>query len=156
MKISKVNFRTGNYKYQLTERVFVQTSIRLDEDIVTEYVSLLKNGLMILENSYAWNGPNFPAVHTERSIVGSLPHDGGYQLIGLGLLDPKWRIHLDWLLGELVAQPAAGKSLQILLLNRWRRIRGGYYFTVVDLFGAGYAHQEDGLLSIGDEQAKIV
>ncbi|MBY0499991.1 MAG: hypothetical protein K2P74_10355 [Nitrosomonas sp.] len=155
MKISKVNFRTGNYKYQLTERVFVQTSIRLDEDIVTEYVSLLKNGLMILENSYAWNGPNFPAVHTERSIVGSLPHDGGYQLIGLGLLDPKWRIHLDWLLGELVSQPTEGKSLKIFMLNHWRKVRGGYYFTVVDLFGARYAHQGNRLPGIGEKVCRI-
>lgn len=53
MKISRVSFRTGNYKYQLTERVFMQTSIRLECDIITEYVSLLKNGLMILEKGYA-------------------------------------------------------------------------------------------------------
>lgn len=142
MKISKVNFRTGNYRYQLTERVFVQTSIRPDEDIITEYVSLLKSGLMILEKGYAWNGPNFPAVRTERSIIASLPHDGGYQLIELGLLNMMFRINLDWLLGELVSQPAEGNSLKIFLLNHWRKIRGGYYFTVVDLFGARYAHQE--------------
>src|SRR5690349_1262667 len=131
MKISKVSFKSGNYKYQLTERVFVQTSIRLDEDIITPYVSLLKNGLMILEAGYAWNGPNFPAIHTKRSIIASLPHDGGYQLIALGLLPEKFRIHLDWLLGELVSLPTEGKSLKILLLNTWRKIRGDYYFTAV-------------------------
>ncbi|MBY0474229.1 MAG: hypothetical protein K2Q13_04095 [Nitrosomonas sp.] len=155
MIISKVSFRTGNYKYQLTERVFVQTSIRLDVDIITEYVSLLKNGLMILEKGYAWNGPNFPAIHTERSIIASLPHDGGYQLITLGLLDVKFRINLDWLLGDLVSQPAAGKSLKIFLLNHWRKIRGGYYFTVVDLFGARYAHQGNSLPGIGEKICRI-
>lgn len=155
MKISKVNFRTGNYRYQLTERVFVQTSIRPDEDIITEYVSLLKSGLMILEKGYAWNGPNFPAVHTERSIIASLPHDGGYQLIELGLLNMMFRINLDWLLGELVSQPAEGKSLKIFLLNHWRKIRGGYYFTVVDLFGARYAHQGNSLAGIGEKVCRI-
>ena len=141
MKISKVSFKTGDYRYQLTERVFVQTSIGLDEDIITEYVSLLKNGLMILEAGYAWNGPNFPAIHTERSIIASLPHDGGYQLISLGLLPEKYRINLDWLLGELVSLPAQGKSLKIILLNTWRKIRGDYYFAIVDLLGGKYAHQ---------------
>ena len=143
MKISKVSFKTGDFKYQLTERVFVQTSIRLSEDIITPYVSLLKNGLMILEAGYAWNGPNFPAIHTARSIIASLPHDGGYQLIALGLLPDKYRINLDWLLGELVSQPAEGKSLKIILLNTWRKIRGDYYFTAVDLLGGKYAHQAE-------------
>lgn len=147
MTISKVSFRTGNYKYQLTERVFVQTTIRLDHDIITPYVCLLKTGLMILESGYAWNGPNFPAIHTERSIIASLPHDGGYQLIAMGLLDPKWRIHLDWLLGKLVALPAQGKSMKIVLLNHWRKIRGDYYFIVVDLFGGKYAHQVERVTS---------
>ena len=143
MKVSKVSFKSGNYKYQLTERVFVQTSIRLSEDIITPYVSLLKNGLMILEVGYAWNGPNFPSIHTERSIIASLPHDGGYQLIALGLLQEIFRINLDWLLGELVSLPAEGRSLKIIMLNEWRKIRGNYYFTVVDLLGAKYAHQTE-------------
>ena len=141
MKISKVSFKTGDYKYQLTERVFVQTSIRLSEDIITPYVSLLKNGLMILEAGYAWNGPNFPAIRIQRSIIASLPHDGGYQLIALGLLPEKFRINLDWLLGELVSLPAQGRSLKIILLNTWRKIRGEYYFILVDLLGGKYAHQ---------------
>lgn len=135
--ISLVNYTTGNYKYQLKDRVFVQTSIRLDCDIITPYVSLLKDGLMILEKSYAWNGPNFPAIHTKRSIVASLPHDGGYQLIVLGLLEPKFRPDLDTLLGELVAVPEPGEHF----INLWRRVRGSYYFLCVDLFGARYAHQ---------------
>lgn len=140
--ISKVNYTRGNYKYQLKERVFIQTTIRLDRDIITPYVSLLKSGLMILEGGYAWNGPNFPAIHTQRSIVGSLPHDGGYQLIELGLLDPKWRIHLDWLLGKMVAMPDIGSSMKALILNEWRKFRGDYYFVAVDLLGARYAHQK--------------
>ena len=115
--ISKVNYSKGNYKYQLIERVFVQTSIRLNHDIITSYVSLLKNGLMILEKGYAWNGPNFPAIHTQRSIIASLPHDGGYQLISLGLLHQKFRINLDWLLGKMVAIPDPGTSFKIMLLN---------------------------------------
>jgi len=139
--MSLVNYATGNYKYQLRERVFVQTTIRLDQDIITPYVSLLRGGLMILENSYAWNGPNFPAIHTQRSIAASLPHDGGYQLISLGLLDPKWRAHLDWLLGSLVALPSHGMSIKTKLLNAWRIFRGWYYFLSTDLFGARYAHQ---------------
>ena len=148
MTISKVSFKTGNYKYQLTERVFVQTSIRLSEDIITPYVSLLKNGLMILEAGYAWNGPNFPAIHTERSIIASLPHDGGYQLISLGLLLEKYRINLDWLLGELVSLPEKGKSIKIILLNCWRKIRGDYYFAAVDLLGGKYAHQVEKVMVI--------
>lgn len=120
----------------------------LDEDIITPYVSLLKCGLMILEKGYAWNGPNFLAVHTERSIIGSLPHDGGYQLIALGLLPEKYRISLDWLQGELVAKPEEGKSVKIILLNYWRRFRGDYYFASVDLLGGRYSHQVERILVI--------
>ena len=72
-----------------------------------------------------------------------MPHDGGYQLIALGLLPDVFRINLDWLLGELVAVPAEGESLRISILNTLRRIRGNYYFTVVDLLGAKYAHQTE-------------
>ncbi|MXS77590.1 hypothetical protein ABF87_06350 [Nitrosomonas sp. JL21] len=66
-----------------------------------------------------------------HSIIASLPHDGGYLLISLGLLGKKCRINLDWLLGKMIAIPDPGTSLKILLLNLWREFRGKYYFISI-------------------------
>lgn len=70
------------------------------------------------------------------------------QLIALGLLPEKYRISLDWLLGELVAKPEEGKSVKIILLNYRRRFCGDYYFASVDLLGGRYSHQVERILVI--------
>lgn len=131
---SKCVFKKVNYRYVLTEPFFIQTHLHPRQLAKNDYVELHPSGLMKFSPTYAWNGPNFPAVHTEKSILASLPHDGGYQLIEEGLLPEGFRFQLDALLGSIVAEPAPAN----ILLSCWRKVRGWSYFVVTDLFGGRY------------------
>jgi len=135
---SKIVWSAG-YKYQLERDAFFDTPLRPKSEIVTEYITLLPCGQLILRKGYAWNGPNFPAVHTRRSIIASLPHDGLYQLIELGLLSDNDRRNCDVVLENIMAEPFQDEGL---LLGILRRIRASYYYAGVDLFGKKYAHSK--------------
>jgi len=130
---------SGGYKYQLEQDAFFDTPLRPKEVIVTEYSVLLPCGQLILRRGYAWNGPNFPAIHTKRSIIASLPHDGLYQLIELGLLSDSDRRNCDVVLENLMDEPFEDEGLFMSIL---RRIRASYYYAGVDLFGKKYAHSK--------------
>lgn len=135
---SKIVWSAG-YKYQLERDAFFDTPLRPKVEIVTDYITLLPCGQLILRKGYAWNGPNFPAIHTKRSIIASLPHDGLYQLIELGLLSDEDRRLCDMVLEYLMDEPFEGEGLIASIL---RRIRASYYYTGVDLFGKRYAHSK--------------
>ena len=108
---SKIVWSAG-YKYQLERDAFFDTPLRPKVEIVTDYITLLPCGQLILRKGYAWNGPNFPAVHTRRSIIASLPHDGLYQLIELGLLSADDRRNCDVVLENIMHEPiVTGKQI---------------------------------------------
>ena len=83
------------YKYQLHETYTVQTCIYPPYDIVTEYISLTKEGLLTLKEGYACDGPSGPTVDTKNFIRGAFGHDGLYQLMRTKLLDCGWRPTVD-------------------------------------------------------------
>lgn len=140
---SPISYSSG-YEYQLQSDCWFDTYINLPEAIYTEYITLLPLGQLILRDGYAWNGPNFPAIHTRQSIIASLPHDALYQLISLGLLTDDWRKQADYLLASIVSAPVEGE----LFLNKWRKIRGKYYFYAVDRFGCKYAHSVKSVVTV--------
>jgi len=101
MESKQIFFKKG-YEYQLTRNLIVDTGITgyLIED---DYITLLKNGLMILHRGYAWDGAScFPDF--DWIIRGSCGHDGGYQLIRRGLLPMRYRVVFDALLGKHCVQ----------------------------------------------------
>lgn len=127
-----------NYRYQLECVAYFDTPLRPLNAIFTDYVTLLPCGQLIIAKGYAWNGPNFPAIHTQRSILASLPHDAMYQLISRGLLDEdEYRRLADVVLEALVSEPGKDRLLNIL-----RKIRGTYYYLGVDLFGSKAARRK--------------
>jgi len=140
---SSINYTKG-YRYQLECDAFFDTPLRPVNAIITEYIVLLPCGQLIIRKGYAWNGPNFPAIHTRQSIIASLPHDALYQLISLGLLTDDWRKQADYLLASIVSAPVEGE----LFLNKWRKIRGKYYFYAVDRFGCKYAHSVKSVVTV--------
>lgn len=102
----KVYYKKG-YAYQLTRNLVVETGIK-GFLLETPYVTLFKSGLMVLHRGYAWDGASsFPDF--DWIIRGSCAHDGGYQLIRLGLLPMKYRAVFDTLLGKHCAQDGAIK-----------------------------------------------
>jgi hypothetical protein len=76
----------GGYKYQLHENYQVSVGIRPDHDITSDYISLDRNGLLVLKKGYAWDGPSGPTVDTDNFIRGSLVHDALYQLMRMNHL----------------------------------------------------------------------
>lgn len=141
---SQLIYKKTYYKYVLAERFFIETRIYPDNVVGNDFVIIYPNGLLVQEKYYAWNGPNFPAIHTEKSILASLPHDGGYQLINEGLLPDRFKRDFDLLLAELVSEP----DLNNRLLSDWRKIRGMYYLDGVDLFGSKYIKVKNNALII--------
>ena len=123
-----VHFYTAIYSF------FVQINICPLTVVGNDFVILYPTELMVREKNYAWNGPNFPAIHTEKSILASLSHNGGFQLISEGLLPDHFKADFDALLENLVSEPEPNNWL----LSTWRKVRGFYYFVMVDLFGARY------------------
>jgi hypothetical protein len=117
----------GKYKYRLTRNLsfnLEKFGITPNERIETPWIILEPSGWMHFREGYCWNGASGPTYDDKAAIYASLPHDGGYQLMNLGLLDE-----------------AAYKPRFDLVLRRFLRrkgswsVRGIYYQIGVTLFG---------------------
>lgn len=96
-----IKYRDG-YKYQLAETVEIQTSIIPPANIVTKYIILTVDGILRVNESYAWDGPSGPTVDRASNMRGSLFHDAGYQLMREGYLDEAtYRPQFDRLLRDI-------------------------------------------------------
>lgn len=73
----------------------VPTIIKPTEDIITEYITLDKDGTIHIAKGYAWDGPSGPTIDTKSFMRGSLVHDGFYQLMRMGLLPRTFRDSAD-------------------------------------------------------------
>lgn len=90
MKGDKIYYYDRGSFYVLSRTYTVDIGIFPDEDIETEYVSLSKNGTLIIRLGYAWDGPSGPTINTKSTLRTSLIHDATFQLFRLGVLDMKW------------------------------------------------------------------
>jgi hypothetical protein len=90
------------YKYQLTDDYEIKIDIKLEKDIVFEYLSLSSEGLLWIKKHYAWDGPSGPTIDTRDFMRGSLVHDALYQMMRLRALDNvKYRKRADELLRDI-------------------------------------------------------
>lgn len=99
MKGDHIRYRAG-YKYQLVNDYRVQTDIRPDYNIMTEFIELDCSGVMLIRHGYAWDGPSNPIYclipffilkHLIKTFMrGSLVHDVTAQLIRDGYLGEEW------------------------------------------------------------------
>lgn len=114
----------GGYKYQLVEEYTVKTSIFPAYEIITEYIALSLDGVMIIKQSYAWDGPSGPTYDSINFMRGSLVHDAFYQLMREGHLHSSLRDHAD-------------RELQRMCIEdgMWR-IRAWWVYQGVKLGGA--------------------
>ena len=95
-----IKYKKG-YKYQLNSEYDSYIPVRPDTDILTEYIRLFKNGRLIIDRGYAWDGPSGPTIDTKNFMRGSLVHDALYQLIRMELLPQDKRSHADDLLQKM-------------------------------------------------------
>jgi hypothetical protein len=117
-----ISYRKG-YKYQLAEDYTVQTKLRPVQAIETRYILLSVDGLLTIENGYAWDGASGPSFDTRDSMRGSLGHDAKYQLIRMRLLDYSAKVIADQ---ELYDDLVEDK------MWRWR---AAYWLKSVETFG---------------------
>ena len=89
------------------------------------FVTMDMEGNLAALLGYAWNGASGPTWDTLNSMIGSLIHDIGYQLIRLGLIDPKYKEYFDQILHDLCTEDG---------MYSWR---ADYWRWAVLKFGAG-------------------
>ena len=81
-----IKYKSG-YKYQLKDNYSVTIPVKPPADIITAYITLNTQGLLMLRDGYAWDGPSGPTIDTLTFMRGSLIHDALYQLMREGKLD---------------------------------------------------------------------
>lgn len=91
---SVIRYRDG-YEYQLADTYRLHVSIKPEDAISNEYLTLTSRGRLTIRKGYAWDGPSGPAIDTPNFMRGSLVHDALYQLMREKLLDQKWRDEAD-------------------------------------------------------------
>lgn len=122
MKGDKIKYRDG-YKYQLVCDYSVSIPIRPKEDIEIEFITLSRDGLLLIKHGYAWDGPSGPTIDTRTSMRGSLVHDVLYQLIRDGYLNQLHREDADIILRD------------ILIEDGMPELRAEIWYKAVRLFG---------------------
>lgn len=90
---SKVVYR-DRMKYVTAKRHAYQTKVFPDNDIFTQFVTLLTCGVLLIDVGYAWNGANV-VVDRRTNMRASLIHDALVQLIQDGKLDQKHKRDVD-------------------------------------------------------------
>ena len=96
-------FRRG-YKYQVTRAYRIRLAIVPFEPVDLPFVKMSITGLTEILPGYAWNGASGPTIDTLNSMIGSLIHDVIYQLIRLGLIDPRFKEYGDGLLHDICVE----------------------------------------------------
>ena len=92
------------WKYRLYDSKTYSTGIQLDTAIITEYINMSQDGLLIIKMGYVWDGASGPTIDTKNTMVPSLIHDALYQLMRGNYLDRKWRKRADEILYEALRE----------------------------------------------------
>lgn len=126
MKGDKIYYREG-YKYQLVKFYSIQIDIFVPTPIITSFIALSKDGVLLIKEGYAWDGASGPTIDTPSSMRGSLVHDALYQLMRLGLISENNRDYADSLLKKICIEDGMNK------------VRAKLWQTMVNLFASGCA-----------------
>ncbi len=89
------------YKYRVAEDYTINLErwgINPSIDILGPGISLKVGGDFTLHKGWLSDGPSGPTIDHPSFMRGALLHDGGYELIRLGLIDPSWRERFDHML----------------------------------------------------------
>ena len=123
----------GRWKYQTEEFYSYSTGICIDEDrtIGNGILKLCKDGLLIIDQGYAWDGPSGPTLDTKDWMRASLVHDALYQLIREGVIPESRRKKADKIMKT------------IMLEDGMPRLRAWYSYVGVRIFGSVFAQPTD-------------
>jgi len=113
----------AQWRYRLTLQYAIETGIS-SRGGGNRYVHLSPDGLLVLSDGYAWDGPSGPTLDTPDFMRASAVHDALYQLMGSGKLPIECREKVDQLFHE------------ILIEDKMPRFRAWYVHWAVKLFGS--------------------
>jgi hypothetical protein len=122
-----------NYKYELVEKVTMQTrifpAIEITEpDKENPYIILDTNAVLVILKGYTWDGPSGITIDTRNFMRGSLVHDALYQLMRQNKIGLEYREYADNLLYEICVEDGMSK------------FRARYVLQAVRMFGASSAY----------------
>jgi len=100
----------GGYKYQLSRNFWIHIPIK-GQEVITDYFTLTKDGLLTIHAGYAWDGPSGPTIDTPSFMRGSMVHDSLYQAMRLGLLPQACRKDADIILRNLCLEDGMWRVL---------------------------------------------
>lgn len=124
------------YKYVTAEDYVIQTALQPPKFIWTPFITLDVDGRMTLKKGYAWDGASGPTVDTLDSMVGSLVHDGFYQLMKEGFLSV-----------EVFRRLADRELWRLCVEDGMLKFRADYWYGGVRLFGDAAATEQNPILS---------
>ncbi len=93
-------FRRG-YKYVVKRDFYIKLDIVPYSEIDIDHMQMDMEGNAVIFAGYPWNGASGTTIDTLSSMIPSLVHDFIYELIRLGLIDPKYKEYADRLLHDL-------------------------------------------------------
>lgn len=103
-----IKYTTG-YKYKLHEDAAYQVPIRLgNEEIITQFLTLTKNGLLKIRKGFAWDGAS-GAVDTNTNMSASLVHDALCYLINYEHLPRLYQIVADKVFYDICLESGMAK-----------------------------------------------
>lgn len=132
MPLPTMYYQDG-YEKWLKEDYLIKLPFSPDEDIITDWISFFKNGILLLKKGYAWDGASGPTIDTKNTVIASAVHDALYQLMRDDYLSrEQYRDKADALLIEhcMEATPSWRKPIE------WARFQ--YWYAGVRVF-AGQA-----------------
>lgn len=92
--------RVGGWKWRLPNGAAFRLSLK-GHSVQTDYVWLNEDGVLHLDEGYAWDGASGPAIDTAGILRASAAHDALYQLMREGALPQACRRDADRVLREL-------------------------------------------------------
>lgn len=97
------------YRFHLKADYSIDTPVRPEAAIHTNYLTLEAGGRLTIRAGYAWDGPCVPGVDTESFVRAALVHDALFQLIRAMRLEDIHREAIDALLKEICLEDGVGR-----------------------------------------------
>ena len=98
----RITFRKlQKYKHQIIHSYTMETYIKPQKEIITNFILLSATGTITIRSGYAWDGPGGPMICAKAFLRGSLVHDALCQLIHGKFLKPGDKEAADKLLREI-------------------------------------------------------
>lgn len=122
MTLPTLYYREG-YKYVVHDDYLIKLPFAPPEDIITEFISFFRSGLLLVKRNYPWDGASGPTIDTKNTMIASLVHDALYELFRLEVLSAvEFRDDADAVLEQLAMEATPGWRKPI----EWARFKAWY------------------------------